>query len=83
MATYNQLKEFGQRLQSSKWDQLTLGQLQDMVMQMLKVHRIETVTHYLKMLEQLGYVERVLDDYGAPVFRVIKHDRKLTEVKKE
>ena len=62
MATFYQLKHFGAKLCKSKHKQLAFEDLRSMLMQNMNVHTQATIRHYIEILEESGYIKRVLVD---------------------
>lgn len=71
MATYYQLKNFGEKLRKSNHMHLSFEDLRSMLMQNMNVHTQATIRHYLEILEEKGYLERVLVD-NALRFEIIR-----------
>jgi len=71
MTSYKKLKEFGEKLKNSEHQYLSLEQMNTMLRDSLNVHRPETLKHYLKTLEESGFIKTTLIN-GAPRFEIIK-----------
>lgn len=69
MTSFYSLKRFGEKLRGSNHTHLALEDLRSMLMQSLNVHGSKTLTHYMKVLEEWGYLKRVTVD-GCPRFAI-------------
>jgi hypothetical protein len=75
MTTFYGIKNFGEKLRKSDHKYLALEDLRSMLMQSMNVHSAKTLRHYMEILEQWGYLKRVVVD-GAPRFLIQRWDGK-------
>lgn len=69
MTTFYGIKNFGEGLRNSSHKMLCLADLTNMIRQKFNVHTSKTVKHYLQVLEDQGYLKRVVID-GCPRFAI-------------
>jgi Fe2+ or Zn2+ uptake regulation protein len=71
MATYGAIKDFGEKLRRSNCTHLSLSDLTSMVRNQFNIHHSVTIRHYLKTMEESGYIKGVLVD-GAVRFEIVR-----------
>lgn len=80
MATYYKLKKFGWKLCKSKHKRLAFEDLRSMLMQCMNVHTQATIQHYIEILEETGYIRRLVVNNELR-FEIIKIKVKNSEHK--